>query len=110
MTPDLRRHAPATTRNREAILSVLRRVLPPRGLALEVASGTGEHAAWFAPLLRPLIWQPSDADPAQLASIAAWAAEAQTDNLRPPLLLDATAPDWPVPAADAVVNINMIHI
>src|SRR5690606_14867338 len=71
-----RRHAPAALRNRGPILDVLSRVLPRTGCVLEIASGTGEHAAWLAPRLRPLAWQPSDVDPEMLASIAAHAAEA----------------------------------
>ncbi|RAI60866.1 DUF938 domain-containing protein [Roseicella frigidaeris] len=105
-----RRHAPATQRNRDPILAVLRRVLPARGLVLEVSSGTGEHAVHVAAALPGLVWQPSDPDPAARASIAAWAGEARLPNLRPPLALDAAAPDWPLDRADAVVCINMLHI
>lgn len=103
--------APATARNRDPILAVLRRVLPSSGLVLEVASGTGEHAAYFAQGLPHLVWQPSDADPTALASIAAWRASlpVETGSL-PPLALDAAAPDWPIRHADAVVCINMTHI
>ncbi|MFW6051324.1 MAG: DUF938 domain-containing protein [Myxococcota bacterium] len=107
---DVRRHAPATARNREPILGVLRRVLPDGGTVLEVASGTGEHACFFAAALPELEWQPSDPDPAARASIAAWAADAGLANLRHPLALDAATHPWPVGRADAVVCINMIHI
>ena len=107
---DARRHAPATQRNRDPILAVLRRALPAAGLVLEVSSGSGEHAVHFAAALPGLTWQPSDPDPTARASIAAWAAEARLPNLRPPLALDAAAPDWPLDRADAVVCINMIHI
>jgi SAM-dependent methyltransferase len=110
MGPADKQHAPAAERNRAPILEVLARVLPRRGLVLEIASGTGQHAVWFARHLRALTWQPSDADPSALASIAAWAADDALPNLRPPLHLDVTAPAWPVDAADAVVCINMIHI
>ena len=109
-TGDEKRHAPATERNREAILAVLRAQLPARGTVLEVASGTGEHAAFFAPALAPLVWQPSDPDPELRRSIAAHAAEAGCATLRDPLDLDATAGAWPLEAADAVVCCNMIHI
>lgn len=105
-----KRHAPATARNRKAILEVLRAQLPAEGLVLEVASGTGEHAAFFAPALAPLVWQPSDPDPELRRSIGAHAAEAACATLRPPLDLDATATDWPIEEADAVVCCNMIHI
>ncbi|MEW5728655.1 MAG: DUF938 domain-containing protein [Pseudomonadota bacterium] len=105
----MKRHAPATARNREPILAVLDRVLPARGLVLEIASGTGEHAAHFAPRLPRLDWQPTDPDPDALASIAAWAAETGAVNLRPPLVLDVRRP-WPVGQAEAVFCANMIHI
>ena len=104
-----RLHAPATLRNREAILAVLREALPSSGLVLEVASGSGEHAAYFAGALPGLDWQPSDPDPAALASIEAWRSEAQLPNLHPPIMLDAAAA-WPVSKADAILCINMTHI
>ena len=107
---DARRFAPATQRNREPILAVLRRVLPAEGVLLEVASGTGEHAAFFAAALPRLIIQPSDAEAQNLASIAAWRDHAGLANLRAPLALDATVESWPVERADAVLCVNMIHI
>ena len=66
---DIREYAPSTARNRAPILEVLRRVLDPRGEVLEIASGTGEHAVFFADALPELTWQPSDVDPARQASI-----------------------------------------
>jgi SAM-dependent methyltransferase len=107
---DARRHAPAAERNRDAILAVLKRDLPARGLVLEFASGSGEHAVHFAAALPDLVFQPSDPDAASCASIDAWAASAGLANLRPAIALDATAQHWPIPAADAVLCINMIHI
>lgn len=107
---DHRRHAPATQRNRDAILAVLARHLPARGLVLEVASGSGEHAVHFAGALPALDFQPSDADEASRASIDAWAAAAGCVNLRRAIALDAAAARWPIAAADAVLCINMIHI
>ena len=104
-----RRHAPATLQNRDAIVTILRDALPSSGLVLEVASGSGEHAVHFAVAFPHLDWQPTDADPAALASIAAWRAEASLPNLRPPLQLDASA-DWPIVQADAILCINMVHI
>lgn len=104
------RHAPATARNRAPIAEVLRTTLPPSGLVLEIASGSGEHAVHFARAFPGLRWQPSDPDPAALASIAAWRAEAGLANLAAPLLLDAAAALWPVERADAIVCINMAHI
>lgn len=106
---DARRHAPATSRNREPILAVLREVLPPSGLVLEIASGTGEHGVHFARELPGIEWQPSDPDPDALISIAAWRADGPA-NLLPPIELDAAAPVWPVEHADAIVCVNMIHI
>lgn len=107
---DGRRFAPATLRNREPILAVLRRVLPPAGTVLEVASGSGEHAVFFAAALPALTFQPSDPDPANRASIRAWTAALGLQNVCEPLEIDATAADWPVARADAVLAINMIHI
>jgi SAM-dependent methyltransferase len=103
-------HAAATDRNREPILEVLRRVLPPAGLVLEIASGTGQHVAFFARALPALRWQPSDPSPEHRESIRAWTAEAAADNVAAPLDLDVERWPWPVPAADAILNINMIHI
>ena len=103
-------HAAATERNREPILEVLRRTLPARGLVLEIASGTGQHAAFFACALPDLRWQPSDASAAHLDSIRAWSAASGADNIAPAVLLDVERQPWPVSHVDAVVNINMIHI
>jgi SAM-dependent methyltransferase len=110
MTADARLFAPATARNREPILEVLQRHLPPRGLVLEVASGSGEHTAHLAPAFPDLVFQPSDPDPDARASIDAWTAALGLTNVRPALALDAEAPDWPIAAADVVLCINMIHI
>ena len=106
----MKRHAPATERNREPILAVLREELPERGTLLEVASGTGEHSAYFAPLFPALRWQPSDANAESLASIEAWRAESGAPNLLPPVLLDAASSAWPIERADAILCINMVHI
>lgn len=107
---DARRHAPATERNREPIAAILRDVLPATGTVLEIASGSGEHAVYFARRFPDLIWQPSDPGLSALASIRAWAEAARLPNLRPPLLLDAAAGEWPIAAARAILCINMIHI
>jgi SAM-dependent methyltransferase len=110
MNMDAKQHAPATARNREPIRQVLARELPPRGTVLEIAAGSGEHAIYFARAFPALTWQPSDASDAALASIAAWRAEAELDNLRAPVALDVTAATWPVAQIDAIVCINMVHI
>ncbi|ODS98928.1 MAG: SAM-dependent methyltransferase [Erythrobacter sp. SCN 62-14] len=106
-----KRYAPATERNREPIAEVLARELPAQGLVLEVASGTGEHAVFFASRFPALEWQPSDPDSEALASVAAYRAEYSGHNLRAPVLLDAAAPSsWPVQEAAAILCINMVHI
>lgn len=102
--------SPSVARNRGPILDVLSRVLPARGTVLEIASGTGEHAAHFTAALPGLLWQPTDRDADALRSIAAHRAMAQLPNLLAPIVLDVTAQPWPVERADAVVSINMIHI
>lgn len=107
---DSRLQAPAVGRNRDAILAVLRQVLPPSGMVLEVASGSGEHAVHFATALPALTFQPSDPAADALASIAAWARESGLGNVLPPQQLDAGAPQWPIETADAILCINMIHI
>ncbi|MDT7933629.1 MAG: DUF938 domain-containing protein [Sphingomonadaceae bacterium] len=106
---DARETSPAAERNAEPILSVLREVLPPSGLVLELASGTGQHAAHFAAALPGLDWQPSEPDRARHASIRAWTCP--LPNVRPPLSIDVMAPDWGVPGpVAAVLAINLIHI
>jgi SAM-dependent methyltransferase len=102
--------SPSVARNRDPILQVLRRVLPRTGTVLEIASGTGEHAVHFAAALPHLKWQPTDHDEQALNSIAAHRAVSKLPNLLAPLRLDASAPDWPVERAAAVVAINMVHI
>lgn len=105
------RVSPSTARNRGPILEVLAPRLPARGLVLEIAAGAGEHAVHAAAALTHLQWQPTDPDPEALISIAAWRDHAALPNLLSPLRLDASDPErWPVAQADAVVNINMIHI
>ena len=106
-TTGAKRSAPAAQRNREPIIEVLREWLPAKGLVLEIASGTGEHAVAFAEAFPHLEWQPSDIHPDALSSIAAWRAEAALPNLHDPVALDASAPDWPVSQADALLSIKM---
>lgn len=105
----MKRFAPATERNREPLFAVLAPWLKDRASLLEIASGTGEHAAFFAPKFPGVRWQPSDRGDDELASIAAWREETDAPNLCPPIRLDVQAP-WPVREADAVLCINMIHI
>ena len=102
--------SPAAQRNREPIAAVLADWLSGSGLILEVASGSGEHAVHFAQAFPHIEWQPSDPDPQALLSIEAWRTDSGLANLREPVILDASAETWPVDAAEAVLNINMVHI
>ena len=108
MLKSARMDFPSTERNAEPILEVLKTLLPSAGLVLEVASGSGQHAARFAMELPGLIWQPTDIDPDHRRSIVAWSEG--LSNVLKPLDLDATASDWPVARANGIVCINMIHI
>lgn len=109
-TDDARQLSPAAERNKQPILEVLKRVMPPRGAALEIASGTGQHIVHFAAGMPGWTWQPSDPDPDALASIAAWCAQARLPNLRAPLRLDVMKVPWPVAYVDAIYCTNMLHI
>lgn len=108
MTTDPRLDYPATRRNRDALLLVLREVLPSSGTVLEIASGSGQHVAHFAESLQNLRWRPTDGDASVLESIAAWTRH--LDNVEPPAVLDVTSDDWPLAHCEAVVCANMIHI
>lgn len=105
---DARRRSPAAARNREPIAAVLADLLPSSGCVLEIASGTGEHIAYFAESFPSLDWQPSDPEPSSLASIASWTSG--HTNVSTPVAIDATEPGWPVERSDAVYCANMIHI
>jgi len=125
MTDTLRLSSPAAERNRQPILDVLRRVLPPSGRALEIASGSGQHVSWFARHLTGWTWQPTEYAAASLPSIAAWSVLDEDDlaespqasagvgplaNVLPPLQLDVCAAAWPVDGVfDAITCANMIH-
>ncbi|AGU51221.1 hypothetical protein VAPA_1c41440 [Variovorax paradoxus B4] len=111
-------HSPAADRNKQPILEALTRILGERGTALEIASGTGQHAAWFAAAMPQWTWQPTDADARMLPAIASRVAEAALPNLRAPLLLDVMSSRWPSQGAafapdekfDAIYCANMLHI
>lgn len=111
-----KRYAPATERNREPLLAVLQAQLPQQGVVLEIAAGSGQHAAYFAPRLAPRLWLPTDMDAANLASISEWCAEVDTEWLLAAQYLDVLDPVWRVEqhtlpqAVSAIVNINMLHI
>ena len=112
---DVRRVAPAAERNKDAILDVLREVLPAKvAHVLEVAAGTGQHAVHFAGALPQLEWWPCELADENLASIEAYRLEACLPNLQPPQRLDVTVPGWAdavePPQADFILSCNMIHI
>jgi Protein of unknown function (DUF938) len=111
---DLRQYAPATERNRQPILEVISQFLPKTGNILEISSGTGEHAVFFAPRLAPCRWIPSDCNPLALDSIQSWCDYCPSPNLDRPLFIDVHQPIWAVETdnipINAIVNINMIHI
>ena len=123
MTVDDRLSSPAAERNRQPILAVLRRVLPPAGRALEIASGSGQHVSWFARHLPRWTWQPTEHAAASLPSIAAWSVLDADDvagspeasvgplaNILPALQLDVCAATWPVSGEfDAITCANMLH-
>lgn len=102
----------AADRNKQPILNALYRVLPERGNALEIASGTGQHVAWFASSLPDWTWQPTDAQPGALNSIAQRVGQLGLSNVQAPLQLDVMAAQWlPGDARfDAVFCANMLHI
>lgn len=102
--------SPSAERNKGPILGVLARVLPRRGLVLEIASGTGQHVMHFAKALPDLTWQPSDPDAELRESIALRAREERLANVNSPIDLDVTKLPWSLQAADAVLAINMIHV
>jgi SAM-dependent methyltransferase len=110
--PDARRSAPAALRNREDIARELVRLAPASGRALEIASGSGEHVVRFAALMTGLRWQPTDPDPGQRASIAAWTVVEGLENVAPPRDLDVTRPGWAEgeAPADLVVLVNLLHL
>ena len=108
-----RRNAPAAQRNADAIVAVLRRILPETGTVLEIGSGTGQHAAAFAAALAPRLWLPSDPDAGQRASITAWSAGITDTPPLAPRAIDAAVETWDVNPGDgitAIVSVNVIHI
>ncbi len=104
--------SPPADRNKQPILDVLQRLLPARGAALEIASGTGQHAAWFAAGLPGWTWQPTDRNDEGFESITTWCTEVGAVGVLPPKVLDVTAAPWPVGAIafDVIYCANMLHI
>jgi SAM-dependent methyltransferase len=110
---DARQFSPSAARNRGPILEVLTRVLPKKGIVLEIGSGTGEHAVGFAKALPGLDWLPSDPDATSRASIEAWIATDVLANVRMPVSIDVRDAVWGVENAapfDAIISLNMVHI
>lgn len=116
LTPITPHHSPAAERNREPILRALKQILPPQGLALEIASGTGQHVAHFAAGLPGWVWQPSDAQPDAFDSIGWWCAQAGVRQVKAPIQLNVMASPWPCvdrpfkQSFDAIFCANMLHI
>lgn len=112
--------SPAAERNKHPILEQLQRLLPPQGRLLELASGTGQHAAWFARGLPGWTLQPTEANIAALPTIAAWVQRASVTNVLPPCLLDVCEDAWPSDDEtlardfgqpfDAIFCANLLHI
>ncbi|MES2975511.1 MAG: DUF938 domain-containing protein [Pseudomonadota bacterium] len=108
--------SPAADRNKQPILDVLLTILPASGTALEIASGTGQHAAWFAAAMPGWDWQPTDADPGALPAIVSWTVQRGLRNVLPPRMLDVLSPQWPgsgpafTEPFDAIYCANMLHI
>jgi len=100
--------APHCERNKEPILALLQPYLVNRHRVLEIGSGTGQHAVFFAPALPYTVWQTSDVDE-NLPGIRLWLQEAALPNLPPPLLLDVTG-EWPQQRFDAAFTANSLHI
>jgi hypothetical protein len=107
---DHRQYSPATVRNRDFILDVLRDILAPKGVILEIASGSGEHVVHFARNFPSLVFQPSDPERDALRSIAAWTKATNVTNVLAPIVLDASQSFWPISSADGIICINMVHI
>jgi SAM-dependent methyltransferase len=102
--------SPAAERNKGPIRDVLTARLPAEGHLLEIASGLGQHAVHIAAALPGWSWQPSEPDPEARATLAARVAGAGLPQLRAPIALDVTQPDWGVAVPDAVLCANLIHI
>jgi hypothetical protein len=109
-SPNDLKYAASTERNSKPILKILQKILPKSGFLLEIAAGSGQHAANFAPYFPEFIWQPSDPDPDSRASITAWIKHVNAKNINIPIDLDVTSFPWPISEADAIFSSNMIHI
>ena len=110
--PDPRLSSPASARNIEPILAIMRQTMPSKGDVAELASGTGEHCVRFAAEFPGLTWRPTDVDAQRLDSIRAWIAASGLENVQPPLMLNVEQPDWPFAPAScaAAVVVNLLHL
>lgn len=110
-TPEGRRTAPAAERNCTPLIEALKKRLPESGRVLEIASGTGQHAASFAKAFPELVWVPSDIDIGQRRSISAWRRESGLENLLEPIAIDV-AERWAVDrnGVQTVLAINLLHL
>ena len=110
----MRNYAPATQRNRQPILEVLQSTLPSTGNVLEIASGTGEHAVFFAPFFSPRQWFPSDLEAASCQSIDAWQQHCAIEDVQPSRIVNVLQSQWwqeiDIANLTTIININMIHI
>lgn len=102
-------YAESSEVNKVPILAVLKEVFADRKRVLEIASGTGQHAVYFAHELPHLVWQPSELAQ-NLAGIRAWLDEARLPNVLAPLAIDVNDTRWPITAVDAIFNANTVHI
>ena len=104
-----KQYSPACDRNRDPILAVLEEVFADVERVLEVGSGTGQHAVYFAEKMPYLTWQPADR-PGTLDSVRAWREDAGLDNVLEPVAIDLFDTSWSVGEFDAVYSANVIHI
>ncbi len=109
MMNDPRQYAPATLRNRDFILGVLRDVLPTEGVILEIASGSGS-TLFILPEISRISFSNLDREPDALQSVAAWVKATRVTNVRAPVVLDASQSPWPIASADGIICINLVHI
>lgn len=107
---DARIFAPAAARNSAAIMEAMRGLAPTRGEALEIASGSGEHAVAIAAALPGLTWRPTDIAPDRLASIDAWVAHAGLTNVAPAAPFNAVTERWTGPPVDMTFAANILHL
>ena len=105
-------YSDSAARNAPVIFEVLSQYLPDKGKVLEIASGTGQHCAFFAKTFCNLEWQPSDIDPKRLDSIKAYITETNQANINMPISLDATAENWAkkINTYNVIIAINIFHL